>query len=388
MVDNKMKESENILTDRQTDRQSGIEFLKVFAIILIVISHCVNSLIADNLDTNAIFDIKHSSTDIQNIILIIMHHFGVLGNSIFFVCSAWFLLESTSYNKRKWFRMLVEIWTVSVIILVISSFVMKGSISPRLVVRSFFPTLFANNWYMTCYLLFYPIHPILNKIICLMNQKTLFRVAVALAFLYIFMCNIDVEWFFCTPIVLWVAIYFVIAYMKKYMPTFQNDIKANWILFGCSTAILLSAILLTNLIGLHIVYFSMNVFHWVSKNNICIILMSISLLNIVRQAHFVNKAINYISKLSMLVYIIHENIILATYARPKMWSLIYNNCGYKYVLGWVFVVSMVVLAFGFLSALAYKLLLQKKVNKVSDSLYNKLREAYYSIENKSLNFLK
>ena len=58
------------------------------------------------------------------------------------------------------------------------------------------------------------------------------------------------------------------------------------------------------------------------------------------------------------------------------------------MLGWVFVVSMVVLAFGFLSALAYKLLLQKKVNKVSDSLYNKLREAFYSIENKSLNFLK
>ena len=134
--------------------------------------------------------------------------------------------------------------------------------------------------------------------------------AAALAFLYIFMCTIDVEWFFCTPIVLWVAIYFVIAYMKKYMPTFQNDIKANWILFGCSTAILLSAILLTNLIGLHIVYFSMNVFHWVSNNNICIILMSISLLNIARQAHFVNKAINYISKLSMLVYIIHENIMM------------------------------------------------------------------------------
>ena len=41
------------------------------------------------------------------------------------------------------------------------------------------------------------------------------------------------------------------------------------------------------------------------------------------------------------------------------------------MLGWVFVVSMVVLAFGFLSALAYKLLLQKKVNKVRDSLYNK-----------------
>lgn len=54
--------------------------------------------------------------------------------------------------------MLVEIWTVSIIILIITYIILRGDISTKIILKSVFPTLFANNWYMTCYLLFYPVH--------------------------------------------------------------------------------------------------------------------------------------------------------------------------------------------------------------------------------------
>lgn len=60
--------------------------------------------------------------------------------------------------------MILEIWTVSIIILIVTYVILQGNISAKIVLESLFPTTFANNWYMTCYLLFYAIHPLLNKI--------------------------------------------------------------------------------------------------------------------------------------------------------------------------------------------------------------------------------
>lgn len=45
--------------------------------------------------------------------------------------------------------------------------------------------------------------------------------------------------------------------------------------------------------------------------------MSIAMFNIARNIHFKNRFINYISKLSLLIYIIHENIILEHILDPQ-----------------------------------------------------------------------
>ena len=34
--------------------------------------------------------------------------------------------------------------------------------SAKDVIKSFFPTTFANNWFITCYLMLYAIHPAIN----------------------------------------------------------------------------------------------------------------------------------------------------------------------------------------------------------------------------------
>ena len=206
--------------NRQKERDSGIELLKIFAIFVIVISHVVQTLTSENLYIpyqDYVIDVAKATTDFQNIILLIFRHFGVWGNTLFFICSAWFLLKATAYKKKKWFFMLVEIWTVSIIILIITFVILHGGISTGILVISVFPTLFCNNWYMTCYLLFYPISPILNFVIDRMSKIQLFRSASALAILYIFLDFINVDWFFSSPLILWVTIYFVIAYMQKYL---------------------------------------------------------------------------------------------------------------------------------------------------------------------------
>ena len=75
-------------------RDSGIELLKILAIFLIVISHVAQTLTSENpyITYNGyIVDISHATTNIQHLILVCFRTFGPLGNSIFFVCSTWFL---------------------------------------------------------------------------------------------------------------------------------------------------------------------------------------------------------------------------------------------------------------------------------------------------------
>ena len=101
-------------------RRSGIELLKIAAILLIVISHITQTMNAPNPDiaySGYLIDLDSATRSLQTFVLILFRHFGVLGNTVFFICSAWFLLESDKFRKKKWFFMLSEIWFVSVVIL-------------------------------------------------------------------------------------------------------------------------------------------------------------------------------------------------------------------------------------------------------------------------------
>lgn len=368
--------------DRQT-RDSGIELLKIFAIFVIVINHTVQSLTneAYNIPNNGfVIDISRATTNIQCILLQIFRHFGVLGNSVFFICSAWFLLKSKNWNKKKWFFMVIEIWVVSIVIFIITYIILHGNISIGIIISSLFPTTFGNNWYMTCYLLFYPIHPILNSIVNMMNQRQLFRSTLVMVFLYVFMNFINCSWFFSSAIILWITIYFAIAYMQKYLMSFVDNIRENIILFIIGVIGFIGIILITDICGLYSQVLSDKVMRWVNNCNPFLLAMSIAMFNIARNIHFKNRFINYISKLSLLIYIIHENIILRTYFRPAMWNYVYKRFGYSDVIQWVFIISFIIFIFGILCSILYVLTLQRFVNKVSGKLYEVVRIKYLLFE--------
>lgn len=368
--------------DRQT-RDSGIELLKIFAIFVIVINHTVQSLTneAYNIPNNGfVIDISRATTNIQCILLQIFRHFGVLGNSVFFICSAWFLLKSKNWNKKKWLFMVIEIWVVSIVIFIITYIILHGNISIGIIISSLFPRTFGNNWYMTCYLLFYPIHPILNSIVNMMNQRQLFRSTLVMVFLYVFMNFINCSWFFSSAIILWITIYFAIAYMQKYLMSFVDNIRENIILFIIGVIGFIGIILITDICGLYSQVLSDKVMRWVNNCNPFLLAMSIAMFNIARNIHFKNRFINYISKLSLLIYIIHENIILRTYFRPAMWNYVYKRFGYSDVIQWVFIISFIIFIFGILCSILYVLTLQRFVNKVSGKLYEVVRIKYLLFE--------
>ena len=361
---------QNICADKSRMRDSGVELLKIIAIILIVISHVVLTLTTEYeyiSYSDYLLDCTHATTNITILLLAVMRHFGALGNWIFFVASAWFLLDSAKASGKKIMEMLLDIWVISVLILGMT-FLIRGEVSGKLFVFSLFPTLFANNWYLTCYLLFYPIHPYLNRLISAMTQKEHLKMISVLTVLYIGFNFIESRFFFPNMLLLWISVYLIVAYIKRYCMELYSSTKVNGILLLCGVAGAVGVVVLTDLLGLKIAALSDQLLRWVSNFNLFLILIAIAAFGLARNNHFKNKRVNHIAKCAMLIYIIHENILLRTYARPYLWHCIFDRYGYAHLFLWVFLYAAVWL----LAALALSLLYEKSIQKITARVSEKM----------------
>lgn len=361
---------ENLKTNKP-ERNSGIELLKVVAIFLVVMSHVIQTLHSENTYFGCqdyVLPLDRATKDFRLLVLGILQCAGALGNSIFFVCSAWFLLDSKRVDAKKWWFLLLEIWIVSVVILIVAYAVRGGNINTDILLHSLLPNTLSANWYMTCYLLFYLVHPALNGMISRMNHRTLLKVTSILAILYILQ-RVALNPLFSSPLAVWIVIYFAMAYMKRYLKHFSSGFRVNLCLLLAGLAGNIGVVCLTNFLGLRIGFFSNKLLIWNASENPFIILMAITLLNLMRRVNWQNSFVNHISRLSMLVYITHENLILRTYYRPYLFKYVYENFGYQHILLWILLMAIIIFLVFVCVSLLYEQTLRKFVKSLSEKLY-------------------
>ncbi len=370
--------------NKRNSRNSAVECLKILGMVLIVLSHVVQTLHSGNTYVgyqDYVFPLGVATSDPKILILNILRYSGVFGNAIFFVSSAWYLLDSKTASGKKIVSMLVEIWSISVLIMAVFGVAHQGNLSLRLVIKALFPTTFSLNWYLTCYILFYAIHPFLNQVIGAMNRRTLLRCAVAMSTLYIFVNFVIGEAFQTTNLILWVSVYFCMAYMKRCLYDASNRKLYNWLLILVGIGGNCLIVILTNFLGLHhIWHFSNQLLRWNENCNPFLIMAAIGMFNLARCSNFKNTLINKISGLSLLIYIVHENIFMRTYLRPYIWQRIYETFGYEHILLWTVIQVVVIFAASLIICSVYKLTLQKTVNKLSRITYRGFCKVYGLVE--------
>ena len=170
---------------KKPSRKSGVELFKIFGILLVVISHVVQTLGTEFEGYTYTHDLTANTTNPTYLFLALLRYSGALGNSIFFICSAWFLLDSSKTNKQKILRMLSDIWIISILWLVVSLSIPGIDVTNEMLWKSFIPTLAQNNWYTTTYIIFCFFYPLLNIIIKNCDQKKLFTISLSFFLTYI-----------------------------------------------------------------------------------------------------------------------------------------------------------------------------------------------------------
>lgn len=369
-------------TALRSERESGIELLRLLAIFLIVLNHTVQTLHGN--DVLYPYLIKYATTEPTNLVLVLFRYGGMLGNDIFFLCSAWFFCQSRANKKKKLANMLAEVWIVSVLIAAVSFVVLHGELSAKEIVYSLLPTTFSCTWYTTCYMIFYAMYPVLNRLIAHLPRKVHLRCTLALFALYLFLTNLRANLFFGTNLMTWIAIYFLVAYIRQYHADFADSKKANLLLLLGGLLAQLFLLGLTNFVGLQISAFSGQLFFWIKNCNPLPLAVAFALFNLFRRLHFKSRVVNGLASLSLLIYIIHENTILGTKVRPLLWDAVYRHFGYAHLVLWALILAVVVFLASTLLALVYRLVLQKPVERVSGFLYEKLRALYLRLEEKLL----
>jgi len=220
--------AEEMKMNSKKQRESGIELLKIIAMVLIVISHVtqtLNDVGNEYARLDYVIDCRMATTSIISPILAWMRSFGQQGNLIFFLCSAWFLLDSKKVNYQKVLRMIADVWVINIIILLIFELGGWYSVSAKNMIKSLLPTTFGTNWYITCYLLFYLIHTKLNQIIEACTQKELLTIDIVALALYYGAGYIKGDLFFTSNLILFVVVYFTVAYLKKYLCVMRENTK-------------------------------------------------------------------------------------------------------------------------------------------------------------------
>lgn len=348
--------------DTRAKRNSSIELLKIIAIVMVVFSHGMPNG-SPEVNASAI-EIGRASTDIQMFVIRLLYNLGQIGNCIFIVCTSWFLLESKSAKFNKIMALIGDCFVISMIMLVL--FTLLGYRLPMLdFIQQFLPVTFGNSWFLTCYLLFYAAHPLLNIVLEHLSQKGLLLVDTVFVILYCCMSFVTAgKLFFYSEIIGFCGVYFIVAYVKKYLKKMTQSMKTGVVLLVIGiVGWLLENVVLT-VLGVRISLLARGAVLCNNFINPCFLLIAIGSFVVAKNIQFSNKAVNYVSGLSLLIYLFHCNRIVRDYVRFDFFEYVLKNFTYDRLLGWVILFALISLAGGILLAVLYNLTVQKLVRKL------------------------
>ena len=196
-------------------RQSNFELLRIVSILFIAIYHA-----AVGIDWG--FDIQNYSELTFDVFFVeILRPLGKIGVNLFVLISGYFLVKSTSSVLKKFLKVWVQLFTISIISAVLALLIF-GELAQSVF---YYLTPFIHNawWFATSYLIMLLVSPLLNRIILKSDRQKHFKIILVLF-------SIQCLLFSCTNIrldenrIIWfMVLYFIASYIRLYPPQKSNS---------------------------------------------------------------------------------------------------------------------------------------------------------------------
>lgn len=365
------------------ERKYGLDLLKIMAIIFIIINHICQTAYENPLMLpemyGSLFHKEYVNNDIYYLIMCLIRNFGAIGNNLFFMCSAWFLCDKKTTNYKKVITIIIDTWCISVLFLLFHMCFI-GKLPILVVIKNIFPITFQNNWYVTFYVMFSVIYPLLNIIIRNISRNCHFIICLVGIIIYFGVDFLIGSYFYNSILIDYIILYFIVSYIKKYMMSFANNILYNKLMIIIGLIGTLGIMILTYLVGNKISIFGNYILHWCKINNPFVVILCIGLLNVFKDINLKSKIILDVSSLSLFIYLIHENYLFRNYSRVKMMVSLLLKYGYNNVLLIIFAFSIFILVTSIIISFIYKKTIHILAEKISGFLVKKFK---IGIETKS-----
>ena len=323
-------------------RNSSIELLKVLAVLLIIFSSAAPYGATYAGKGGVFIDLRLPTPTIQYAFFLACRWCGQIGDTLFITCSAWFLCESKSYRNEKILLIIIASWVFSMAGLLIAFPFVSPSI--REIIYSIFPITFKRNWFVGCYILYYAIHPFINKAIEDISSSTLSHISLIITILYSVLSQFNPLFYF-NDLIAFITIHILVTYCKKYRNDGLNDSLKNKLVILCFGFILVWIVGIT-LFGSKVSFLQQRGLQFCHYYNPTIIIASLCIVSLYAKQVWYSSIINRLSSYSLLIYLSHSNYFWLSYGKYYYYGWMVAH-GIPILVSWV----ILVLIYAFISIL-------------------------------------
>ena len=334
-------------------RNSNIELMKIIAMVLIVFAHQMNEYHYSGVGGTIDFWGAPPSENPAFLFISAVGGHGLFADVIFIACSAFFLLESNRISIKKiFFLMATEVFVMCTSLSVKA--IVGDSISTEQILEAIFPTFVQVNWFVGYYIVFYLLHPFFNYVVKKLDKKGL---AIVTAILVI-QCNIIMFGMGDRPgelgakFLCFIAIYFAVAFYKYYGGKLWESKKFNVIMLVVSLVAYIEFRIAINYIGLKVDYVAERTAGYTHINNPIILVFTLAAINLATRKPRYNKVVNYFSGLSLVLYLIHKNILFPSHV--DFLGYFFDTYGAQHFVGGMISLALIVLGISIVLSVLYR----------------------------------
>ncbi|MBR3329551.1 acyltransferase [Candidatus Saccharibacteria bacterium] len=293
-------------------RQSGLELLRIIAMIFIVASHLSQR-------GNWSWIITDIPLSFNQFFMNIVICFGQVGVAIFFTITGYFLYNSKNYNWKRIFKILRPTWFYSFTFLFLALLFFPSLINFSLPLNQstahlIFPVTTNAYWFISAYISLYLLLPYLKIWLDNLNSKKLLRLILIVAgifiipnFLSYFVADTS-SFILAIPSAIF---YTIVGYTIHRYKNNLLQLKNNKLLLISLSGIILYVIssLLIHFATTRLNYTNINNNILIDTMSLPCMLTSVPLVIFFSRLKFINKFINYIAGLVFGIYLVHSNSI-------------------------------------------------------------------------------
>lgn len=293
-------------------RQSGIEFLRLVAMLGIVLSHWGGHGSWELSVDNAYL--------VNKVFLQLTQFFGEVGNCIFFLITGYFSYNRDSVNKKGLLRLVIDtkfhsLWVwIAVLLIGVYDFSIGG------LVKSLFPIVLKQYWFVLPFIVVCAIAPWINQILKNSDSKTLKWYFGSLVMIEMVLPLVGATTV-SSNVGLFILVYSLGAILSKEKRLLSYIKSKKYLLLICGYGGGILFIAATDLI---VAKFGINpAFSMILTDRFSFLpsIAAISLFVIFLNINFYNRIVNYIAQSVLSVYLISEH----PYVHPWFWKAYFDN---------------------------------------------------------------
>ncbi len=285
-------------------RNSNTEFLRIIAMLMIVVSHY---------SSHGQFDLSLISNSVNYLFLEIVT-LGNLGVDLFILMCGYYSVSREKFDYQRIFLLWSQVVTYSV--LIFCGLTLSGVIefSFEAFIKSFLPTIFSKYWFFTTYIVFLFMAPFINKMLKILTKKQYELLLVIMLMIWGVLPTLFHQNLSGGDFTIFLLLYSLGGYIKLF-PQANVNRKNGIYMVVISAGLMFGSTVCGFLLKkwIHPLFKGLELYFY-HKNSLLVILLALGIfIAVVNKEAKYNKTVNMISSCMFGVYLLHDNDLIRSF---------------------------------------------------------------------------